>query len=49
METKDITDTGDETARYKVLPLGNDVESTDSTYFLICYPSHLSDPLATYF
>jgi hypothetical protein len=31
MQTKDITDIGTETVRYKVLPLGNNVYSMDST------------------
>jgi hypothetical protein len=46
MQSKDITDIGNETASYKVLPLGNNVQSMDSICLLICYPSHLSVPLA---
>jgi hypothetical protein len=49
MLTKHITNLGNKTACYKVLPLGNNVYSMDSICFLICYPSHPSDPLAIYF
>jgi hypothetical protein len=45
MKTKDISNTGNETVKYKVLPLGNNVYSMDSFFFLICYPSHPFDPL----
>jgi hypothetical protein len=34
-----MTDIGTETASYKVLPMGNNVYSTDSICILICYPS----------
>jgi hypothetical protein len=43
---KNIIDTGNETANYKVLPMGNNVYSMDSICFFILCPSTLSDPLA---
>jgi hypothetical protein len=36
-----------QTASYKVLPLRNNVYILDSICFIICCPSHPSDPLAT--
>jgi hypothetical protein len=42
-ETKDITDTGTKTENYEVLPLGNNVYSMDSVWFLACYSSRPSD------
>jgi hypothetical protein len=37
-----------ETASYNVLRLGNNVYILDRIYFLTCYPSYPSDPLAFY-
>jgi hypothetical protein len=37
MQTKDITNIGTETASYRVLPLGNNVEQMDSIGFVIGY------------
>jgi hypothetical protein len=45
----DITDIGTKTARYKVLPLGNNVYIVDSICSLTWYPSHPSDHLPSYF
>jgi hypothetical protein len=48
-QTKDIIDTGNETATYKVSPPGSNVYIMDSIGFLICLQFHPSDPLAIYF
>jgi hypothetical protein len=46
---KDIPDIGNETASYKVLPLGNNVYSMDSMLPYLLSPSRLFDHLAQCF